>query len=116
VNDELERMWKEAVVFKFKVLSWYLSRTEENHKTSQDSRPPGRDLNPVSPDYEVGVLTTAARHYVIRIVWIRCINSRGDKVTENVLILLRITLIKGINIYTQIKYIGQNFLVRYVCE
>jgi hypothetical protein len=36
VNDELERMWKEAVVAKFKVLSWDVpEETEETHKKSQ---------------------------------------------------------------------------------
>jgi hypothetical protein len=34
--DELERMWNEAVVTKFKTLSRYLSeRTEENHEIPQ---------------------------------------------------------------------------------
>jgi hypothetical protein len=33
MNDELERMWKEAVVAKFKILSRYFSGgTEENHE------------------------------------------------------------------------------------
>jgi hypothetical protein len=36
VNNELERMWKEAVMAKFKVLSQHLpGRTEENHKKPQ---------------------------------------------------------------------------------
>jgi hypothetical protein len=36
VNDELERMWKEAVMAEFKVLSWNLpGRTEENHEKPQ---------------------------------------------------------------------------------
>jgi hypothetical protein len=34
VNNELERMWKKAVMASFKVLSWYLpGRTEENHQS-----------------------------------------------------------------------------------
>jgi hypothetical protein len=33
INNELERMWKEAIVAKFKVLSRHLpGGTEENHK------------------------------------------------------------------------------------
>jgi hypothetical protein len=42
VNDELEEMWKEAVVKKIKVLSWRSSvGTEKKHENlSQDSRPP----------------------------------------------------------------------------
>jgi hypothetical protein len=37
VNNELERMWKEAVVAQFKVLSQHLlgGGTEENHKKLQ---------------------------------------------------------------------------------
>jgi hypothetical protein len=35
LNNELERMWKEAVISKFKVLSLHLpGGTKENHKTS----------------------------------------------------------------------------------
>jgi hypothetical protein len=35
VNDELERMWKDAVVAKFKATSLHLADgTEENHKNS----------------------------------------------------------------------------------
>jgi hypothetical protein len=32
VNEELERIWKEPVATKFKVLTWHLSETEENHE------------------------------------------------------------------------------------
>jgi hypothetical protein len=33
VNDELERMWKEAVVAYFKALSWHVPEdSTENHK------------------------------------------------------------------------------------
>jgi hypothetical protein len=42
----------------FKVLSQQsLRETEENYEISQDSRPPGRDLNPILPEYEADVLT-----------------------------------------------------------
>jgi hypothetical protein len=60
VNDELEKIWKEAVMTKFKVLSWYLpGGSEENHKNlSQDSQSPSQDLNLGPPEYEAGVLTT----------------------------------------------------------
>jgi hypothetical protein len=46
VNDELERIWKEAVAANFKAPSPHSHRaTEENHKNSQDSWSPCRDLN-----------------------------------------------------------------------
>jgi hypothetical protein len=43
MNNELERMLKEVVEAKFKVLSWYLSGgTKETHENlSQDSQSPG---------------------------------------------------------------------------
>jgi hypothetical protein len=43
MNDELEAMWKEAVVADFKVLSWHLpGRNEKTIKNlRQDSRSPG---------------------------------------------------------------------------
>jgi hypothetical protein len=41
------------------VLSWNLSGgTEEIHEKPQDSRSPGRNLNPGHPEYEVRVLIT----------------------------------------------------------
>jgi hypothetical protein len=62
VNDELEKMWKEAVVA-FKLLSRYFSEgTDEYHETPQDSRSLGRELNPGPPEYEAGVLTTLPRY------------------------------------------------------
>jgi hypothetical protein len=40
VNDELERMWMEAVVATFKVLSLYFSRQNvENRENCQNRRP-----------------------------------------------------------------------------
>jgi surfactin synthase thioesterase subunit len=59
VNDELERMWKEAVMAEFKVLSWNLpGRTEENHeKTSVRITSLVRYLNHGPSEYEAGVLT-----------------------------------------------------------
>jgi hypothetical protein len=42
-----------------------LEGTKENHENlSEDSRFPGRDLNPIPPEYEVGVLTTRPRRSV----------------------------------------------------
>jgi hypothetical protein len=40
LNDELERMWKEAVIAYFKVISLqHLPRgTKENHESPQDSQ------------------------------------------------------------------------------
>jgi hypothetical protein len=40
LNDELERMWKEAVIAYFKIISLqHLPRgTEENHEKPQDSQ------------------------------------------------------------------------------
>jgi hypothetical protein len=49
VNDEFRKMWKKSGV----VLSYYLLEvTKENHENlSQDTLPPGRDLNPGHPEY-----------------------------------------------------------------
>jgi hypothetical protein len=54
--NEFERTWKEEVVAKFKVLfRHFLGETVEYHENHQGSWSPGRDLNPVSPEYEAGV-------------------------------------------------------------
>jgi hypothetical protein len=60
VNDELERISKEAVVAYFKPILRRLSGgTEENHvNQSQGGRSTGHDLNPGSLEYEAGALTT----------------------------------------------------------
>jgi hypothetical protein len=40
MNNELETMWKEAVMAAFKVISWHLPRgTEENHEKPQSGYP-----------------------------------------------------------------------------
>jgi hypothetical protein len=53
ISDGLERMWKEAVLAYFKVLSWHSTEgIEENHKKSQDIRCPGRYLNQAPPEYK----------------------------------------------------------------
>jgi hypothetical protein len=51
VNNELEMMWKEAVVAQFEVLHWQLpGQTQENlEKLSLDNQYPDRDLNHVPP-------------------------------------------------------------------
>jgi hypothetical protein len=60
MNNGLIKIWKEAVLAKFKVLSRNLPEgTEKNHENlSQDRRSPSRDLNPGPAEYETGVLTT----------------------------------------------------------
>jgi hypothetical protein len=62
VNDELERIWKEAAVA-YLILRYYpgicLERLRQTIKNlSEDSLTPGRDLNPDPPEYEARVLTT----------------------------------------------------------
>jgi hypothetical protein len=62
VNFKLEMTGEEAIVTYFKVISRLSRGTEESHgNLSQDRRSPGRDLNPESSEYEVGVLTTRSR-------------------------------------------------------
>jgi hypothetical protein len=57
--SELKTMWMEAVVRKFDVRYWYLlGRTKEDHENIQNLWPPGRDLHPGPPKYEVEVLLT----------------------------------------------------------
>jgi hypothetical protein len=53
MNNELKRMWKEAVVACFNVQSRHLpGGTFENHNKPHDSRSPCRDFNLEPPDYE----------------------------------------------------------------
>jgi hypothetical protein len=58
--------WKDVqkvVVAKFKALALHLPKgNEENHDKPQNGPPPGRDLNPGTPEYEAGVPTTRPRH------------------------------------------------------
>jgi hypothetical protein len=52
----------EAVVAEIKVLFQNLpGGTEENHEVPQDSRSPGIDLNPGTPEYDAGLLITQPR-------------------------------------------------------
>jgi hypothetical protein len=63
MNKKLERIWKEAVVAWFKVLS--LNSPEELRNTmknvSQNRRYMGRDLKFGPPEYETGALTNRPR-------------------------------------------------------
>jgi hypothetical protein len=58
VNDELEKMLKEAVVVYFKALSQHFpGGTEENHENViNDSRSPGQDFYLGPSEEEAGVL------------------------------------------------------------
>jgi hypothetical protein len=60
VNNELERMWKEAVMASFKVLSKHLpGGPEEKHEhLSQDSPSLGQELNLGPPKYKGGGIST----------------------------------------------------------
>jgi hypothetical protein len=66
MNDELERIWKEAVMAYFNVLSRHLSEgTEANHeKICPDVRTRGRDLKLEPPEYEAEVLNTLPQRSV----------------------------------------------------
>jgi hypothetical protein len=57
-DDKWERLWKEVVVAKFKVLDQHGGTEKTISNLSQDSRSLGRDLNLGPPKYETGVLTT----------------------------------------------------------
>jgi hypothetical protein len=63
MNNALEKIWKEAVVTLFQVLSRHLpGGTEKFHENLiQDNNCLARDLNPGPPEYEAGVLTTRLR-------------------------------------------------------
>jgi len=60
VNDELKRMWKEAVVAYLRYVSQHLPEgTEKNHEKHQRvSRSSSRDLNTGYIKHVAGVLTT----------------------------------------------------------
>jgi hypothetical protein len=57
MNNELERVWKEAVVFKFKALSRQLPRETEKTTTSSWAVS-GSRLELRTPEYEAEVITT----------------------------------------------------------
>jgi hypothetical protein len=58
-ENELKRIWKEAVVTLFKVLPWHLSGgSKESLNLSQVRWLPGQDLNHGAPEYKAQVLTT----------------------------------------------------------
>jgi hypothetical protein len=60
-------MWKEAALALFDAQYHHLpGGARDNHENlSQDSRSPGRNLNPGSPGYETGVLPTRSQRLVI---------------------------------------------------
>jgi hypothetical protein len=67
MNNEMERMQKEAVMTKFKVLSQQMyARTEENHNKnlSQDNWSPGQDLKLGPRKHKLGELSTQLQHSV----------------------------------------------------
>jgi hypothetical protein len=68
----------------FKVLSRYLPgglrKTTKN--LTQDSRSPGRDLNPRPPEFEARLLTTRPRYSVYK----RCLDNRQNELTLIVLV------------------------------
>jgi hypothetical protein len=74
--DELERIRKEAVVAKFKVLAQHFHGLRKTTKIlSQDSRSPGRDLNAGPPEYEAEVLTTRSLRLVYFYIIFLCSHS-----------------------------------------
>jgi hypothetical protein len=56
MSNELEIMWKGAIVTQFMYPRIRIKGTEKSHAQPQDSRSSGRDLNPRPPEYEAGVL------------------------------------------------------------
>jgi hypothetical protein len=62
MSDELEMIWKEAVVsllrYYRRILLERLRKTTKN--LCQDSRCPGRNLNPTPPEYDSRVLSYAS--------------------------------------------------------
>jgi hypothetical protein len=73
MNDELERIWKEAVVAHLRYYPGIcLMGLRKTMKTlSYDSLSSGRDLNPTPPEYEAGVQNNQQRHLVARMEEIR---------------------------------------------
>jgi hypothetical protein len=58
-NDDMEAMWKEAVVIYFELLPKHLPEwTEENHKEFHDSRSLDCDSIEKPPEREAEMLTT----------------------------------------------------------
>jgi hypothetical protein len=68
MNDESERMYKEAIVPNFRyyrgICLEVVRKSTKNF--SHDGRSSGRDLNPVPPEYEAGVLTTRLQFSISR--------------------------------------------------
>jgi hypothetical protein len=60
LNNEVEGIWKEAVLALFEVLSWNCpAGLRKARKTCQASRSP--DLNPGPLEYKSGLVTTGLR-------------------------------------------------------
>jgi hypothetical protein len=74
--NELERMWKEAAVNKFKLLSSRLpggtERTTED--LTEDIRFPGPGLNTGNPEYAAGDLTSQIQRSAL-FVQLACTNT-----------------------------------------
>jgi hypothetical protein len=70
VSNELERMWKEAVMASFKVLSRHFpgGTAETTKNLSQDSWSLGRDLNLGPTEHEAEELTTKLRCSVLYVL------------------------------------------------
>jgi hypothetical protein len=60
MDSELEGMWMETAVAKFKVVSRYLLERlrTTTASLSQNNQSPGRDLDPGPLEYEAGLLAT----------------------------------------------------------
>jgi hypothetical protein len=73
----LEKIWKKAVVI-INVLQRYFARgAEENHVEREDSRSPGRDVNPGPAEYEAGVVSTLPREEVYPKVSVNLTSIKG---------------------------------------
>jgi hypothetical protein len=65
MNDELERIWKEAVVTSFNVIPRHFPGWNKEN-LSQDCRSQGWHSNPGPPEHETEVLTTRLQHLIWR--------------------------------------------------
>jgi hypothetical protein len=69
LNDEWERMWKEAIVADLRNYPGICLGTEANHETPQYFRSPRRAFNLGPPEYEIGVLNTRPRRLVFKSIF-----------------------------------------------
>lgn len=63
MNNKLGWIWKEAFLQYYPGIR--LKGLRKTTNTCHDDQSPGRDLKPVPPKYEVGVLTTRPRRSVL---------------------------------------------------